>query len=82
MHRENKYTKMLTNKYEYDNSYKYEPKRTRNKNEEACPMTEEKKTNTYKKPEVEVIKLDKAASFMTQSYIEGSGEGMIEGPEN
>ena len=58
---------MLTNKYEYDNSYKYEPKRTRNKNEEACPMTEEKKTNTYKKPEVEVIKLDKDASFMTTS---------------
>ena len=30
-------------------------------------MTEEKKTNTYKKPEVEVIKLDKDASFMTKS---------------
>ncbi len=30
-------------------------------------MTEEKKTNTYKKPEVEVIKLDKDASFMTTS---------------
>ena len=30
-------------------------------------MTEEKKTNTYKKPEVEVIKLDKDASFMTES---------------
>ena len=35
-------------------------------------MTEEKKTNTYKKPEVEVIKLDKAASFMT-----GSSDGPI-----
>ena len=45
-------------------------------------MKKEKKTNSYKKPEVEVIKLDKDASFMTQSYIEGSGEGMIEGPEN
>ena len=74
---------MLTNKYEYDNSYKYEPKRTRNKNEEACPMTEEKKTNSYKKPEVEVIKLDKDASFMTQS-VGGpwvSGETMTEDEE-
>ena len=37
-------------------------------------MTEEKKTNTYKKPEVEVIKLDKDASFMTFSSITLSGE--------
>ena len=43
------------------------PKCTRNKNEESSPMTEEKKTNSYKKPEVEVIKLDKNASFMTES---------------
>ena len=38
-------------------------------------MKNEKKTNTYKKPEVEVIKLDKDASFMTLS---GGGEGMTE----
>ncbi len=30
-------------------------------------MKNEKKTNVYEKPEVEVIKLDKEASFMTQS---------------
>ena len=30
-------------------------------------MKNEKRTNTYEKPEVEVIKLDKEASFMTQS---------------
>ncbi len=30
-------------------------------------LKNEKKTNTYEKPEVEVIKLDKDASFMTQS---------------
>lgn len=30
-------------------------------------MKNEKKTNTYEKPEVEVIKLDKDASFMTES---------------
>ena len=38
-------------------------------------MTEEKKTNSYKKPEVEVIKLEKDVSFMTLS---GGGEGMTE----
>lgn len=38
-------------------------------------MQNEKKTNTYEKPEVEVIKLDKDVSFMTLS---GGGEGMIE----
>ncbi len=41
-------------------------------------MTEEKKTNTYKKPEVEVIKLDKDASFMTFSSITVGGEDMGE----
>lgn len=30
-------------------------------------MENEKKTNSYEKPEVEVIKLDKDASFMTKS---------------
>ena len=40
-------------------------------------MTEEKKTNSYKKPEVEVIKLDKDASFMTKS-VTGSADGMID----
>ena len=38
-------------------------------------MKNEKKTNTYEKPEVEVIKLDKDVSFMTLS---GGGEGMTE----
>ena len=43
-------------------------------------MTEEKKTNTYKNPVVEVIKLDKDASFMTESFegLTGTGEGMGE----
>ncbi len=30
-------------------------------------MKNEKRTNTYEKPEVEIIKLDKDASFMTTS---------------
>ena len=30
-------------------------------------MKNEKKNNNYEKPEVEVIKLDKDASFMTES---------------
>ena len=32
-------------------------------------MKNEKKTRNYEKPEVEVIKLDKEASFMTQSPV-------------
>ena len=37
-------------------------------------MNNEKKTRNYEKPEVEVIKLDKDVSFMTDSIIV-SGEG-------
>ena len=40
-------------------------------------MKNEKKTRNYEKPEVEVIKLDKDVSFMTESVqtITGGGQG-------
>ena len=40
-------------------------------------MKNEKKTMNYEKPEVEVIKLDKDVSFMTESVqtITGGGQG-------
>ena len=43
-------------------------------------MKNEKKNNNYEKPEVEVIKLDKDVSFMTESFegLTGTGEGMGE----
>lgn len=46
-------------------------------------MTKEKKNNSYKKPAADVIKLDKDASFMTQS-VEGpwiSGQAFTEEEE-